>query len=503
MKKCLRIRDVIIFLLITLVSCDNNSSPSQTIANLTSDPIITENDSDTSVFITNLDVSIDQELLSAISFSISPMANSISEAISARYGIDKLEIVGGIIKLPIFGLYNNYRNSIDITLTFTDSSTKNMSYVVDAAEYIDPNNIYDDISILSSVNIENKPTYNYIFIEGNTSGPVILDIDGNIRWVGNEDINSRSSYFENNSFKIAIDGRLMTLSLDGSQSETTVSQEGLSNISFHHELSKGKFGYLAHINADKNGGPQVETIILELSPNGETLKEWDFGEIFSEYMINNGDDPSNFVRDGIDWFHSNSAIYDPSDDSLIVSSRENFVVKIDYDTNEILWLLGDESKFWYTYPSLSALSLFSNDIKPMGQHGLSLVEGELSLFNNGQLSWNNPGGTSSGQKLSSSIASRYQIDLESRTAELTWNYDPGLYSPFCSSVYRDQSIVNGDYLVTYSVISIGPLRPHEPVTTLLHGVNEEKELLFAFQFNTIPCNVWNADPIHSLSNIIF
>jgi arylsulfate sulfotransferase len=30
-------------------------------------------------------------------------------------------------------------------------------------------------------------------------------------------------------------------------------------------------------------------------------------------MIKNGDDPSDFVRDGVDWFHMNSAIYDPSD----------------------------------------------------------------------------------------------------------------------------------------------------------------------------------------------
>ncbi len=85
-----------------------------------------------------------------------------------------------------------------------------------------------------------------------------------------------------------------------------------------------------------------------------------------------GDDPTPIVRPGIDWFHMNSTVYDQRDDSLIVSSRENFVVKIDYSTGAIKWIFGDptKSKYWYNSPSLraKALTLAGGGLYPDGQH---------------------------------------------------------------------------------------------------------------------------------------
>ena len=63
-----------------------------------------------------------------------------------------------------------------------------------------------------------------------------------------------------------------------------------------------------------------------------------------------GDDPTRFVRPGVDWFHVNAATYDPRDDSVIVSSRENFVIKLDYATGTPIWILGDPTKYWAQFP---------------------------------------------------------------------------------------------------------------------------------------------------------
>ena len=41
----------------------------------------------------------------------------------------------------------------------------------------------------------------------------------------------------------------------------------------------------------------------------------------------------------------------------MVSSRENFVMKLDYHTGNIIWILWDPSKYWYTFPSLRAKAL--------------------------------------------------------------------------------------------------------------------------------------------------
>ena len=74
-------------------------------------------------------------------------------------------------------------------------------------------------------------------------------------------------------------------------------------------------------------------------------------QIIADAMRARGDDPSAFVRRGQDWFHNNSATYRASDNSLIVSSRENFVIALDYASGAIKWILGDKTKAWFQYPS--------------------------------------------------------------------------------------------------------------------------------------------------------
>ena len=84
-----------------------------------------------------------------------------------------------------------------------------------------------------------------------------------------------------------------------------------------------------------------------------------------------GDDPSQFVYPAPnDWFHNNSVAYNRADDSLIVSSRENFLICLDYETGAIKWILGDPTKKWHQFPSLRryALTLAPGSLPPIGQH---------------------------------------------------------------------------------------------------------------------------------------
>jgi len=164
------------------------------------------------------------------------------------------------------------------------------------------------------------------------------------------------------------------------------------------------------------------------------IKEFDFGKIISNYMIENGDDPTTFITNSQDWFHSNAIFYDSTDDSLLVSSRENFIIKIGYENKDIKWIYGDPTKKWYQdYPSLSDISISSNSIYPMGQHSLSVVNGNLMLFNNGTESFyvNN---TPVGDNLNSSLVQIMSIDEENLTAVEEWSYDGGFKSPVCSNI---------------------------------------------------------------------
>ncbi|WP_429169146.1 aryl-sulfate sulfotransferase [Aeromonas rivipollensis] len=253
------------------------------------------------------------------------------------------------------------------------------------------------------------------------------------------------------------------------------------------------------LDGTTDGALKIESFLSEIDESGNVIKEWDLGKIFSEYMVQEGDDPSNFVRNGVDWFHMNAATYDPADDTLLVSSRENFVVKLDYNTGKIIWLLGDETKHWYSYPSLQklALSLSSGQV-PIGQHAVSITkEGKLMLFNNGLKSFNHPSGTPAGIDLATSQTAIFDIDSHNKTGQMIWSFDDGIYSDICSSIYQDQLSTQGDFLINYAAAD-------DRTRVVIQGINKEKQKLFEFTYpSPTPCATsWNAIQI-PLENIHF
>ena len=109
-------------------------------------------------------------------------------------------------------------------------------------------------------------------------------------------------------------------------------------------------------------GEQDESVFIEVDKTGDVLKRWDLADIISKAMIAGGDDPSQFVFPSpTDWFHSNAAAYNRADDSVLFSSRESFVICLDYQTNAIKWILGDTTKKWHQFPSLAKYALTVTD----------------------------------------------------------------------------------------------------------------------------------------------
>lgn len=494
-------------ILFSLSGCsgsDNDVPPTQ--AEIFSDELtITENDQDSSVFISDLELGMDPTNVSRVTFTIAPKKEALADAISATFDIDKLVSSEAGVMLPIWGLYDNFENTVNVTLHFIDGSEAIVSHNVLTEQYLDPNSTYDRIVINQSVNAASKVNYNYILLESNLDqGPIIMDIDGYIRWTTNTPAGPfdgfdlfngyRSAKFDDGQIIIHLTGNIINLSLSGEKTMRPIEAIGLTGILAHHEIEKGKYGYLINITATKNGKSIIEAILLEVDSDGNYIDQWDFGEIIANHMLENLDDPAPLVRDGIDWFHMNSAIYDPSDDSIIVSARELFVMKVDYSTREIKWILGDETKYWAEFPSLLALSLYSSDVKPMGQHALSITDGQLMMFNNGQASLNQPDGESAGEVLTTSIAMKWEIDEENMEATSTWAYDADIYSDVCSSVYEK----DGSYLVTYA--SVNRLSSLEN-KVIIQGLDAEKNVSFEFE-HLGACRSW-ASEIIPLESLLF
>ncbi len=488
----------------------NGSSSSKTLAEqLVYDPTTQaiEDDIHDSVFISALDLTgLDTNKIKNVSFNIKTKEGNHAKSVSATYDWNYLsknnlyDTANNRIQIPIFGLYSDYLNELTINIQLIDDSTYSFKKTLATAAYIDSIGIYDNVGI--SIKPSSTPSYSYFYLKGSKKSPIIMDVDGEVRWDADIKRSSSSSAFmENNFLTGSTKSKVIdVLSLYGKTDSFTVDGTVMgSDAYFHHNIDQGKTGILIELDGTTGGALKIESFLSEIDSKGKIIKEWDLGKIFSEYMLQEGDDPSNFVRDGVDWFHMNAAVYDPADDTLLVSSRENFVVKLDYNTGKIIWLLGDETKHWYSYPSLQKLALsLSSGQTPIGQHAVSITKGgKLMLFNNGRRSFNNPAGTPTGIDLATSQTAIFDIDSQNKTAQVAWSFDDGIYSDICSSIYEDKLSDQGDFLINYAAAD-------NRTRVIIQGLNKDKQKLFEFTYpSPTPCATsWNATQI-PLENIHF
>jgi hypothetical protein len=403
---------------------------------------------------------VPSSLLQSITFTIVPKAGSTAKAISVTYSKAYLKaqrkIVGRVqeVTIPIFGLYPGYNNTVVITEHEVYRKAKRVTVHMDTAEYTG----YFSAATRVDVTPRNKPVsldYSYMLVKHlhDGLGPVILDIDGNIRWVGRPGMNSQGAYFWNGS--IYLDNgegwnggsKFFRMDMTGAVTEVAdYASEGVWGL--HHNYDPGKNGLLLEVNLNVGGATHVESTIFEVNKSGVILDRWNITQIVREAMSAAGDTPDAFVRDGADWFHNNAATYWAATDTLVVSGREDFVIGIGYTDKQIKWILGDLSKAWATYPSLRAyaLTMSPGSIAPIGEHAVSITpDGNLMLFDNGEHSYNQ---TPAGDDHTYSAPRKYSINLVTKTATEAWNFkhNESIRSSICSSVYQQGS----SYLIDYA-----------------------------------------------------
>ena len=237
------------------------------------------------------------------------------------------------IILPVYGLYAGYANIVRLTYRFMDGSSKQAVTSITTATFDDQGCGYNNPTKIQPRTNSTQLSYDYIFDRSACGdfSPVILDSDGALRWVSplpTESALFASSTFFDNAVYLTQGSQLFRIELDG----TVLVVADYSNIgvvNLHHNIDTGKTGLL--IEPDTTS--YFESTILEVdSHDGHVLKTFNMANIISAAMIAGGDDPSQFVfPTPTDWFHNNGAAYNRADDSLIVSSRENFLICIDYE----------------------------------------------------------------------------------------------------------------------------------------------------------------------------
>ena len=455
----------------------------------------------------------DTTVIKQIQFTVTPKAGSVTRPLSGTYSQQYMIDHGYLVPpsmqifLPVYGLYADFTNAVTLTYFFNDGSSKQDSTTIATAAFDDQGCGYNTPTVLKARTSDTSLSYDYIFIRsgcGNFS-PVIVDSDSNLRWVsplGVPNALTGASTFYQGAVYAGITSTLSRVDLDGT---ITVLHDysATDNVTnFHHNIDPGKAGMLIEVDTDT----QYESTILDVDLSGNVVKTFSLSDIISAAMTAGGDDPSQFVYPApTDWFHNNAAYYNRDDDSLIISSRENFVICVDYETSTIKWILGDQTKKWFLFPSLAAfgLDLTPGSLPPVGQHAVSLTyDNDVLLFDDGFASnFQQPAGV---QRTYSSPR-KYQINLpatgasDAGTSTVVYNYEQNqtVYSAICSSVYEDAP---NNYLVDYA--AIGFPGTFNDLAQLL-GLNSAGEQVFYYQYNTNTCNTaYNSQPIH-LENTSF
>ncbi len=430
--------------------------------------------------------------VTAYRYMIEPKEGSASNPVNVTYRASALERRGYLTTdtatLPVFGLYAGHMNRVFLQLEFADGSIQELVIPITTPAYVDPGSVFDRPAILRSRSAGSELGFDYFFMKTSASGVVVADTDGEVRWVSPSRGNAFSSIFFDGGFLVGDQQttRFFRIEMDGVTSNASLLPY---YTNFHHNIDRGKFGLLGEVDTIIAGAVHIESVLTEFAPSGEIIMEWDFADILERYMRSEGDDPSLFVRPGVDWFHMNSAIYDPRDDSIIASSRESFVIKVDYATGDIKWIFGDPTKYWYNFQSLraKALQLEGDGLYPIGQHALSITSGGLlMLFNNGAPSLNQPDGVPIGESRPYSAVSAYTIDPDAMTAQEAWrfDYDETILSQYCSSAYEAKG---ESVLVNYAMGS-------NQTQARLVGLDAVRNVVFDFAYQAT-CNAWNAEPI--------
>ena len=423
----------------------------------------------------------------SFSFRIEPKPGTLSEAVGAtftRQYLDRNSYFSDstTVTIPLFGLYDDYDNTVVITVKSWKGRTATLSHELTSSEW--SSSCRDTLAGATKVvspSTTVKLDYSFFMLKAWACGahPIVMDIDGNIRWVGTAGGAQQGSTFFQNNFYVGNGSDLYKITPFGDYASVGNYSAG-GYATFHHNIDPGRSGML--LEFDKS--PDVESDVIEVDADGEILETWDVADIVRKAMIKGGDDPSEFVRRGDDWFHNNAATYWKQKNQLVLSGREDFVIGIGYDDDKIKWILGDPDKAWYTYPSLRAFALHfpEGTDPPIGQHAVSFTSaGNLMLFNNGFASFAH---SPSGDSRSTSFPQQFSLNLRNQTAKEVWRFDhsPSVWSAICSSIYQHGT----SYLVDYASED-GGIR--------LVGLDKRKRIGFELKINGAGFDWgWNAYP---------
>lgn len=341
--------------------------------------------------------------------------------------------------LPIYGLYADYENHVEVRL-----ATGEMNTVLIQTQPLPP-----EVPLATSI----QTTADYMgqsimfLTAAMRAVPVGYDYAGEVRWyatlnfafdlkrianghilVGTERL-VRMPYFTSGLYEMAFSGKIF--------------KEYRLPSGYHHDQLELSDGNLIVLTFDTNSNTVEDVCALLDRTTGEILRTWDLKDILPQDVAGSGSQTSE------DWFHNNAVWYDAKTNSLTLSGRhQDVIINIDYETGKLNWMAGD--------PEGWPLELQPFFFRPVGetfewqyeQHACMLLpDGDLFTFDNGHYRAKQK----EHYRLNSQNYSRgvrYHLDTVRMEISQVWQYGKergaAFFSPYISNVeYYNE----GHYLV--------------------------------------------------------
>lgn len=337
--------------------------------------------------------------------------------------------------LPIYGLYADYNNKVDISYTLSDG--KKITKQVE----IQTDKLPDDFVLPTSVKKDSSKLTNdlYFFTPSSKGYTCAYDVNGDVRWYL-----SNNAVWDNTRLK---NGHMMvsTERLVNSPYYMTglyeidllghIYNEYSLKGGYHHDYFELPNGNLLVASDDfNNESGTVEDYIVELDrATGNIIKTWDLKDIL------NMEDGKSENWSSYDWFHNNSVWYDDATNSITLSGRhQDAVINIDYTSGKLNWIIGDPTNWSSEYQKYFFTPVGEDFEWQWSQHAAMITpEGYVFIFDNG----NNKSKDSSKYVDATNSYSRgvmYKIDTDKMTIEQVYEYGKergsSFYSPYISDV---------------------------------------------------------------------
>lgn len=369
-------------------------------------------------------------------------------------------------QVPIVGLYANYSNQVQVTLTYKDGTTEQKTFTIKTGKL--PKNLRQTKITVSKSNKSKMQIGNneLTYINKTSEEPFAVDADGNIRWYST--LYSRHTFVQLSNGHLLIQNR--TNGNKGSYnvlSETDYLGRIYRRYRFSDKLGKSSLEqYITAVHHDalelpnhnllvtiSGGDKYAEDVIAEIDyKTGKTVKVIDFKKLLPSSMYRNYS--STTTKGGkIDWLHMNSLYYDQKTGNLLVSARnQDITMSINYKSGKINWIYSGKKKSSWPKKYRSKLLIPAKGTTITGgQHDLTLLSsknGKLKVL----LYDNNIDVTNGNAKTSGkySQAVQYTIDTKKKTIKQTWSYGKSLGKDnFTRVIGSAQRLSNGNTLIDF------------------------------------------------------